>query len=41
MNITSKDLARQAVLSLFGAIAVALIVRNVPQLKNWIHAQWQ
>lgn len=38
---TPIDIGREALIVLGGALLAALIVGNVPQLRDWIKAQWQ
>ncbi|MCZ2495720.1 hypothetical protein GN316_03015 [Xylophilus sp. Kf1] len=35
------DIVREAMIVIGGAILAALIISNVPPLRDWIKAQWQ
>ena len=36
-----KEIIREAVIVLGGAVLAALIIGQFPQVKAWIKAQWQ
>lgn len=38
---TAPEVGREALIVIGGAILAALIVGNVPALRDWIKAQWQ
>lgn len=41
MNSITKSIALETVVKIGAAIAAAYIIGQVPQLKAWIHKQWQ
>lgn len=40
MNPLIKDIGKEAVILLGGAIVAAFVIGRFPQVKTWIQAQW-
>lgn len=43
MNILPKgpDIVREAITVLAGAVLAALLIGQLPQVRDWMRAQWQ